>query len=156
MDIERMEIVGINVKDVRKAQALFAELLGVEFREFELGVDVPMVSRGGEVADPSRLSAGATRVAIDTSGFIELIQTTPAAETEGFRNIHFKVRDMDAAMAKMRSMGIRMVADLTVGSLREVIYDPEQLYGIRLCLVEYAEDTLIDAVLTAPGRNGRS
>ena len=147
MKIERMEILGINVRDIDQAKALFSRVLGVEFLEYELGVDVAMEARGADEGDPHKLESGGTRIAIDRSGYIELIQTRPPVDQDGFRNIHFKVDDMAAAMHHMDGLGLRVAADLRVGGLREVIYDAGQLHGIRLCLVAYDAPTLVDAVL---------
>jgi hypothetical protein len=40
-----------------------------------------------------------------------------------------------------------MLAEHRIGGVWEVVYNPAELYGIRLCLVEYDAPTLIDAVL---------
>lgn len=154
MKIERMEVVGVNVRDLQKATRLFSEILEVEFTDFAFGVDVDVESRPVDAKDAKSLSFEGSRIAIDKAGFLELIQTDPAAEEEGFRNIHFKVPSLDEAKAELRSKGIRMIADTTVGNLREAIFHPDDLHGIRLCLIEYDAPSMIEALMQKPGSQG--
>jgi hypothetical protein len=70
-----------------------------------------------------------------------------AGTVEGFRNMHFKVTDLDAAKAELRGKGVRMVVDHRVGALREAIFHPDDLHGVRLCLIEYDAPSMIEALL---------
>ena len=79
---------------------------------------------------------------------MELIQTSPPVDDEGMRNIHFKVSDIDAAVAHLRSQGFRVVANMRIGGLREAVFDSSQLHGMRMCLVEYDAPSMIEAMTT--------
>lgn len=145
MKIERMEVVGINVTDLDAARSRFSELLGVDFTPFTFGEDVPVERFETDVADAATASFAGTRIAIDPTGYLELVEVP--AGSEGFRNMHFKVTDLDEAKAELRAKGIRMVVDHKVGGLREAIFHPDDLHGIRLCLIEYDAPSMIEALL---------
>jgi hypothetical protein len=147
MKIEKMEVVGVNVKNLDLAMKFFSEVLEVEFKDFRFGQDVKVEAAPIEAADTSTLSFDGTRIAIDPKGYLELIQGNPPAEQEGLRNVHFKVPNLDEAKAEMKRKGVRLVADTKVGGLREAIFHPDDVYGIRLCLIEYDAPTMIEALL---------
>lgn len=152
MKVERMETLGINVKNVRQAMAFFSDLFEMEFGEFVFGGNVKSDTTFEDKSDPSRLGSGGIKVAMDRRGFFELLETAESEKDEGFRNIHFKVPDMRIAKQEMESRGITMLAEHRVGGLWEVVYNPAELYGIRLCLVEYDAPTILDASLSdTPG-----
>lgn len=150
MQIERMEVVGINVQNLEKAMKVFSDILGISFRPFRFGVDVKVEAGPIDAADASTLSFAGSRIAIDPTGYLELIEATPAVETEGLRNVHFKVTDLEAAKVEMKAKGIRLVANTTVGGLKEAIFHPDDLHGLRLCLIEYTAPTMIEALLQKP------
>lgn len=147
MKVERMEVVGVNVKNLDQAMKVFSEILEVEFVDFRFGQDVKVQSAPTDAADVKTLSFKGTRIAIDPKGYMELIETTPATENEGFRNIHFKVPDIEEAKAELKRKGIRVIADTKVGGLKEVIFNPDDLHGIRLCLTEYDAPSMIEALM---------
>jgi hypothetical protein len=142
-----METLGINVKNVGKAMAFFADLFEMEFGEFVFGGTTRSETSNVDKADPSRLPSGGIRVAMDRRGFFELLETAETEKDEGFRNIHFKVPDMRLAKQEMEHRGLGIVAEHRIGGVWEVVYNPAELHGIRLCLVEYDAPTLIEAVL---------
>lgn len=137
MKVERMEVVGINVKNLDQAMKLFSEILEVEFSDFRFGQDIRVQSATMEAADAATLSFSGTRIAIDPKGYFELIETAPATEREGLRNVRFKVPNLEEAKVEMKRKGIRLIADTKVGGLKEAIFHPDDLHGIRLCLIEY-------------------
>ena len=71
-----------------------------------------------------------------TGGVSNFLETAKSEQDEGFRNIHFKMADMRLAKQEMQQRGIRMLAEHRIGGVWEVVYDPAELHGIRLCLVE--------------------
>ena len=149
MQIDRMEIVGLMVQDLDRAKEAFARALGLTFREFTVNETLMFTELDADGTDQRGLGAGA-RIAMDTSNFIELIQAPPAviaAFAEGFRNIHIKVRNIDAAAQEMRDLGYTMVTNVQAGGMREVIFDATDLYGMRLCLTEYEAPSMIEAML---------
>ena len=150
MKIERMEVVGINVKNLDQAIKVFSDILEVEFSDFRFGKDIQVQSLASDAADSATLSFDGTRIAIDPKGYLELIESTPATEQEGLRNVHFKVANLDDAKAEMKRKGIRMIADTRVGGLKEAIFHPDDLFGIRLCLIEYDAPSMIEALRQKP------
>ena len=107
MKVEKMETLGVNVKDVRKAASFFADLFELDFGEFVVGGASGATPGHQADDDPSRLGAQAIRVTMDRSGFFEFLETAKSEEDEGFRNIHFKVADMNEAKREMEQRGIR-------------------------------------------------
>ncbi len=146
MHIDRMEIVGLMVQDLDRAKETFAKALGLTFREFTVNETLMFTELDADESDQRGLGPGA-RIAMDTSNFIELIQAPTADTPEGFRNIHIKVRDIDAAAQEMRERGYTMVTNVRAGGMREVIFDAAELYGMRLCLTEYEAPSMIEAML---------
>ena len=119
VDLQKMELLGLNVRDIDAAIELFSGLFGIEFVRFEFTEDVPIERLPSDGSDAQALSSSGTIVAMDRTGCVELIQTSPPVDDEGMRNIHFKVSDIDAAVAHLRSQGFRVVANMRIGGLRE-------------------------------------
>jgi catechol 2,3-dioxygenase-like lactoylglutathione lyase family enzyme len=150
---ERIEVLGIDVRNFEAAKSLFARLFGLEFREFDqfaqAAIRTVLPDSGVVHDDPRGLTPSPRRVAIDTSGFFELIESADPADADGMRNIHFKVDNIEAAIHEAQELNIRLVANLQVGGLREAIFESADLFGVRLCLVQYDEPTLVDAIVAA-------
>lgn len=145
MKIERMEAAGIQVQDIDSAIALLSQALGLEFTKLKPGVDYELRDlQAGDAIDATPVTIGAT-IAIDAHGYLELVESP--SEREGHRNIHFKVIDIDAAIAELRGRGVRLVRDVNAGSVREAIFDHRDTHGIRLCLVAYEGRSLLQALL---------
>ena len=142
MKVEKIEVFGIDVKNLEKAMTFFSEVFNIEFQHFRL-----VQASAVDAQDAKQPDLSATRIAIDKSGFFELIETQPAPEREGNRNIHFKVSDIGEAKAELQRRGVRVVADHRVGGLREVILHPDDVFGIRLCLIEYNAPSMIEALM---------
>jgi catechol 2,3-dioxygenase-like lactoylglutathione lyase family enzyme len=122
MPLGEIETVILNVPDVEKAAAFWGDLLDIAFEpitEFSLP--------GGVLCK----SAWAPKY-----GFELIEQTTPKLGVEGVRSVAFRVRDIDAAKAKMAERGIPIVADnvLERAHEHEVIYN---LGGFRFILTEH-------------------
>ncbi|MES2482273.1 MAG: VOC family protein [Pseudomonadota bacterium] len=147
MKVEKIEVFGIDVKNLEKAMTFFSEVFNIEFQHFRLGQDIAVQPSAVDAADAKQPDLSATRIAIDKRGFFELIETKPEPKREGNRNIHFKVSDMDEAKTELQRRGVRVVADHRVGGLREVILHPDDVFGIRLCLIEYNAPTMIEALM---------
>lgn len=145
----RMEVVGLTVRDIDAAIADFERLLGTTFLRFTFTSDTPIEHLPCDGDDAAALSPVGTVVAIDLAGYVELIQTDPPVERDGMRNIHLKVDDIDGVIERLRSSGLRVVANMRIGGLREAIVDPEDMHGLRLCLVAYEAPSMIEAMLEA-------
>lgn len=147
MNLERMEVIGLNVADIDTAIANFSRLLEVEFVRFEFCDDTPIERYPTDLGDTQQLSPRGTIVAMDRTGYVELIQTDPPIAEDGLRNIHFKVTDIEHALADLRAKGFRVVANMRIGGLREAVLDSSDLHGMRMCVVEYTAPSMIEAML---------
>jgi predicted enzyme related to lactoylglutathione lyase len=148
MKIEKIDRVVIHVKDLAKAVGFFSDLFGTTFDEYADRIMRGEVKRERvltEYADPSFEERG-LKVAHSPIG-LELIEATPAVEKEGIRSIVLKVPDLEEAKAEMKKKGIRLLLQVKLGGLKEAIFHPDDLHGVRLCLAEYETSTVIEAIL---------
>jgi len=142
MNVEKIEILGFDVRDLNEAMKKFSDILGTTFHVFD-GTSQPVES------DNSTYENIRAKAAIDRRGFIELVEAVPAVERDAVRNIHFKVPNLDEAVQEMKLKGYRLIDIVHIGGLKEAIFNPEDFCGIRLCFVEYDEPTLVEAMLAA-------
>jgi catechol 2,3-dioxygenase-like lactoylglutathione lyase family enzyme len=152
--IERIEALGVRVRDLPKAEELFSRLFGLDFKSIVYaGLDAPrelVPLKSGELnPDPNTVlgQSGGLPLAIDPTGVFELIETPEGQPANAVYNIHFKVADIDAATAEMQANGIRVISSIRSGGLREVVFHPDDLVGVRICLVEYSGPSLIESIL---------
>ena len=143
MKIEKLDRVAIHVNDIEEAIALFSSVLGTRFdmapRE---GVKrkKTITEHANRAFEESR-----NRVAISPEG-IELVEMPKPQPPEGLRSFHLKVSNIEEAKAEMQAKGIRLTAYLELGGLKEAIFSPEDLHGVRLVLVEYDAPDAISAM----------
>ena len=99
MAIEKMEHVGIIVRDVAKSAAFYRDALGMEL-QFEYR---------GESGRPNLAFLGFAKR--DNRQIIELIAGDPESLAEAGRVNHlaFTVADVDAETAKLRALGVRFM-----------------------------------------------
>jgi hypothetical protein len=149
MKIEKLDRVVVYVEDIEKSKRQFSELLGIEFDEIPFGEVVPMKLEPGpgapaasnEGGDASRLQ----RVAISRTG-LELIEgALDPGESPRVACFHFKVADYEAAKAEMQQKGLPLLLDITLGTLREAIYQPEG-EGPLMGLVAYDKPYVMDSI----------
>ncbi|MFD4422946.1 VOC family protein [Agromyces sp. NPDC058484] len=153
MKIESMELVGFVVHDLDRAVAKYSALFGVEFRSFTAGVDYELVYEDDEADTSAPSLPDQVRLAMDTTGLFEIVEVPGARE--GFRNVHFRVDDIEAVAAHFTAQGARLVARLRAGTVREFIFDAADLHGIRVCLVEYEGASFAEALDASPAATGR-
>ena len=133
MKIEKLDRVATTVENLDEVISFFSDLLGITFDKLPSG-----------------------KVAISPSGLelLEVGTTLPnlalPAKNEGIYCFHFKVDDLEQAKAEMEKKGIRLLREITLGTLKELIYDPDDLHGITLVLVEYKTSRVIDAIREEP------
>jgi catechol 2,3-dioxygenase-like lactoylglutathione lyase family enzyme len=138
MNMKRMEYIGVVVDDLEAGVQRFSEVFGYHFDIVDTTkLDIQVTE--GDIPD-AKAPQGGMRLALDKSGVFELVEV--AGMEEGFRNIHFRVDDMDEAIAELASKGMRLVRQFVVGGMKEAIFAAEDLYGIRVCLLEYAGSSL--------------
>jgi hypothetical protein len=142
MKIERLERIGINVKNLDEAIKLFSRVLGITFviPQFEKA-EKNFTEHTDRAYQETRI-----KVALDRTGFLELIESNPPVEKEGLDNIHFKVPNLEQAKAEMKRKGIRLMEDIKDPHFKEAVYCSDDLCGVSLCLVEYDADDILDVV----------
>jgi hypothetical protein len=146
MNVEKIEILAVDVKNLDEAIKKFSDILGTTFHNFG------ELTGQKTTTEASDLAFEKTRIkfAIDRRGFMELIESIPPVQKEGMRNIHYKVPSLDEAKEEMRLKGYRLIADVKMGNLKEAIFNPEDCCGIRLCFIEYNEPSLVEAIMAKP------
>lgn len=145
MKIERMELLGVVVTDLDEAVERYTRVFGLEFRVFTPGESYPLVD-AIEINDAAAQIPAGGRIAMDTSGMFELIELPD--EQPGFRNIHYRVDDIEAAKAHFIAEGLTVVRDLYAGPIREVIFDGSTFGGIRVCLMQYEGASFAEVATT--------
>lgn len=132
MKVERIDHIHAYVKDVDKAAELFQALLGKEFypvwESAEFGAKVAFNPLGLEFIQPTD-PKGMTAKAL-------------GSWKEGEVCISLKVPDIEEAIAEMESRGIKMIAKLQVGKLKEAAFEPTKTLGIMIELCEYPGDDI--------------
>lgn len=146
MKIERMEYLGVVVDDLEVGVQRFSEVFGLDFDILDTE-ELDVRARDGVMPDAKAPQSG-MRVAIDSSGAFELVEV--AGANEGFRNVHFRVDSIDEAIDHLSSRGLHLVRQFVVGGMKEAIFAAEDLYGIRLCLLEYEGSSLASAMRAEP------
>lgn len=146
MKIERMEYLGIVVDHLEEGVQRFSEVFGLDFEILDTA-DLDVRAAEGVMPDAEAPQSG-MRIAVDSSGNFELVEA--AGADEGFRNVHLRVADIDDAIADLSSKGLRLVRQFVVGGMKEAIFAGEDLYGIRVCLLEYEGSSLAAAMRAKP------
>ncbi|NYD57203.1 hypothetical protein BKA08_001441 [Nocardioides marinisabuli] len=146
MEIQRMELVGLEVSDLEAAMQEFGSILGVDFIriDFDENSDIEYLPADGD----ANALAARTSMAMDTTGYLELIQSYPPTTHERVRNVHFKVDDIESSIEEMRAKGYRLVANLRIGQMREAVFGARELRGLRMCLVQYDGPSMVEAMLS--------
>ncbi|MDO8673816.1 MAG: VOC family protein [Dehalococcoidia bacterium] len=130
MKAEKIDRVHIAVKDLDKATQFFSEILGTTFSETaieekSISAKVKMSPIGLELVastDPS-------------SAFAKFIEK----RGEGMFSLCFKVPNIEEAIAELAALGIKPVARINPGNLKEAQFHPKDCFGVSLVLCEYQE-----------------
>ncbi|WP_408899754.1 hypothetical protein ACJ5H2_22885 (plasmid) [Nocardioides sp. R1-1] len=141
-----MEYLGIVVDDLEAGVQRFSDLFDLEFEILNID-DLEVRTTDGAIPD-AQAPQSRMRVAVDSSGFFELVEV--AGADEGFRNIHFRVDSVEDAIAELSGRGLHLVRHFVVGQMREAIFASDDLFGLRVCLLEYAGPSL-SAAMRAKG-----
>jgi catechol 2,3-dioxygenase-like lactoylglutathione lyase family enzyme len=141
MKIERLERVGVNVKNLDEAIKLFSRVLGTTFFKAQVeNLERTFTEHAGRAYKETKI----TKVAMDRTGFLELLESTPPVAKEGLDNIHFKVPNLKQAKAEMKREGIRLVEEIEGPHFKEAVFHSDDLCGVTLCLVEYDANDMLD------------
>ena len=153
MEIEKLDRVVVYVDDLKQSKERFSELLGIEFDQIPFREVDPIKMEPGSGAPPaSGESSGGDaprpqRVAISRVG-LELIEgMIEPGEPPRVGCFHFKVADYEGAKAEMERKGLPLLTDITLGTLREAIYQPEA-QGPLMGLVWYDKPYVMDSIKT--------
>ena len=144
MKIEKLQQVNIGVKNLDEAIKFFSDLFGTTFERVH-PEEVGYQKTVAEHADPAL--EGARFIAAISPIGLELLQSIPSVEKEGVRSFSFKVSNLEEAKVEMKERGVRLLADIKVGNLKEAIFSPDDLHGCRIVLLEYEAPTIMDAIL---------
>lgn len=148
MKVEKIDRIALTVNNLDFAIRLFSTVFGTTFDTVHDKIEKGKVKQERKITEYADKAFEETekKVALSPMG-LELIETIPPTEKEGVRSFHFKVSNLDEAMAEMERKGIRLIGEIKIGGLREAIYSPEDLHGARILLVEYETPTAMGAIL---------
>ena len=153
MEIEKLDRVVVYVDDLEKSKQRFSELLGIEFDQIPFREVEPIKMEPGSGAPPptGEGSSGGVprpqRVAISRVG-LELIEgMLEPGQPPRVGCFHFKVADYEGAKAEMEQKGLPLLTDITLGTLREAIYQPDA-EGPLMGLVWYDTPYVMDSIKT--------
>ena len=127
MKVEKIDHVSITVKDLNKARKLFSELFETDFLEPWPIESVDIM----ESIDPLGIDLCAP---LKPDG---LTAKVLAQRGEGITMMSFKVQNLGEAMAEMKAHGIRQLFSGTIGRANWAIFDPRDLFGVMIELIEY-------------------
>jgi catechol 2,3-dioxygenase-like lactoylglutathione lyase family enzyme len=151
VEIEKLDRVVVYVDDLEKSKRRFSELLGIEFDRIPFReVDPIKVEPGPGAAQASAEGPGGgvprpQRVAISRVG-LELIEgMLEPGQPPRVGCFHFKVADYEAAKAEMEQKGLPLLTDITLGTLREAIYQPD-VGGPLMGLVCYDKPHVMESI----------
>lgn len=145
---EPMPLLGVVVDNFEDEIARYEAIFGVEFKVFTAGVDYVLQYEPSAGGDTSAPLPAQTRLAVDTSDLFELVEIPGAPE--GIRNIHYRVEELDVAIAHFVSQGLELVQVVQAGNAREAIFDATSLNGVRLCLLQFEGPSFADALAASP------
>lgn len=146
--METMPLVGVLVHDLDATIAQYGKLFDLEFITFVAGVDYELHYESGREGDTSQQIPQQPRIAFDTKDQFEIIEMPDAPE--GLRNVHYRVDDMDAALAHFAAQGLVPAQVIQAGTAKEVVFDSTGLSGLRLCLIEFEGPSFAEALAASP------
>ena len=142
MKVEKVDRVAINVKNLDEAVKLFSDLFGITFYRVPQEKLKRTVTEHGDRPFEELVH----KVAISPIGLHIREESSPVTK-EGVFSFHLKVSNLDEAKAEMKAKGIRLLMELTQGGQRGAVYSSDDLYGVRIVLVEYEGPSAIEAML---------
>ena len=148
MKIEKIDRVVIHVKNLTDAERFFSNLFGTTFDEYADKIAKGEIKRERILTEDADSSFEERELKVAHSPIgLELIETIPPMEKEGIRSIVLKVPNLDEGIAEMKKKGIRLLLEVRLGGLREAIFNPDDLHGVRICLAQYEAPRVISAIL---------
>jgi len=139
----KFDRVTINVKNLEEAKRFFSELFETTFE------DQPEEMLRGDIKleiTPPPDTFVKFRFAVSPIG-IELFEPHPQVETEGIRNVTWRVDNIEDVREEMRKRGARHVFDAKCGGWKEAVYSADDMYGVRTVFNEYKGDSVMKSIL---------
>lgn len=146
--LEPMPLLGVTVKNFEEEIRRYSKMFDVEFLVFTPAVDYHLSYESTGAEDTSTPLPSGLRIAVDTSDMFELVDL-PGAD-EGIRNIHYRVDNLDRAVAHFVEHGLTLLHVVQAGDAREAIFDATSLNGVRMCLMEFEGDSFAAALAASP------
>lgn len=140
MKIEKLDHIHGWTDDVDRVAKLFKDVFGLKTKAY----------------DYSNWNIKTVVVQVNDGQFFELVQSlSPESEVcrthgdakpFGLFGLNLKVPDLDKAIAEMKAKGYKQIApERVIGGLRQVWFDTEKDFGIKIELSEYPGDDLFVA-----------
>jgi methylmalonyl-CoA/ethylmalonyl-CoA epimerase len=132
MKIDRVDHIGIAVKDLNSSQAFYEEILGLRFHDREEVLEQAVTVAMGE--------AGETHIELleplnDQSPIAKFL----AKRGEGIHHMALHVDNLDLALAELKASGARLIDEtprLGAGGKRIAFVHPKSTSGVLLELCE--------------------
>lgn len=132
--LNRIDHIGIAVKDLQKSLRPYRELLRLPLNGIET------VEFGGATLSVAFLPLGATEVELlHTTGTTGLIAEHIAKHGEGINHIAFEVDDIDSFYEELKSRGVTFLTNgIVPGSrnTRVLFFAPEEFNGVYIEAIE--------------------
>ncbi len=132
MRIDRVDHIGIAVKNLDQSQSFYEEVLGLQFHPREEVLDQAVTVAMGE--------AGETHIELleplnDQSPIAKFLEK----RSEGIHHMALHVDDLDAALKRLKESGARLIDEtprLGAGGKRIAFVHPKSTSGVLLELCE--------------------
>ncbi|MFC1971615.1 VOC family protein [Chloroflexota bacterium] len=142
MKVEKLDRVAINVKNLDAAVKLFSDLFGINFYRVPVEDLERTVTEHGDRPYEELVQ----KVFISPTG-LHLREESSPVTREGIFSFHLKVSNLEEAKAEMKAKGIRLIMEYTQGGQKGAVYSSDDLFGVRIVLVEYEGPSAIEAML---------
>ncbi len=131
--IDKIQHLGIAVRDLDRAVAFFRDVLGLPFEGYETVDELNVKTAMFRVGETKVELLASTSPDGPVGKFLE-------KRGEGVHHVCFKVADIDGAISRTRSMGVKMIDESPksgVHGTRVAFLHPKDTFGV---LMEYAQE----------------
>ena len=132
--VEKIEHIGIVVKDLEASLKKYTSLLGLELEEIE------EVEVQGAINRVAFLPVGGTKIElVETTAKTGLVADFLRERGEGIHHIALQVEGLDKIFQELRSQGVAFLWDQIVGGSRGsrvAFFEAEEFNGVYIELVE--------------------
>ena len=132
--VEKIEHIGIVVKDIEASLKKYTSLLGLELEQIE------EVEVQGAVNRVAFLPVGKTNIElVETTAKTGLVADFLRERGEGIHHIALQVEDLDKTFQELRSQGVEFLWDKIIGGSRGsrvAFFKAEEFNGVYIELVQ--------------------